>query len=130
MQSKTVVFKNGIVIVLEDFITLETTIADNAEYAGIVAEKNGTLPHFLFFAEKPISELTADDENKIYDMCNEVYPEVEKVRKQEIEADFSKDGFITNGDAWKKAPRLGIFSEPEVKSKDELYLEIGMIREE
>lgn len=130
MQSKTVVFKNGIVIVPEDFITLETTIVDNADYAGIVAEKNGTLPHFLFFTEKPISELTADDENTIYDMCNEVYPEVEEVRKQEIEAEFSEDGFITNGDAWKEAPRLGIFAVPEVKSKDELYLEIGLIREE
>lgn len=129
MEYKTVQLLKGIVIVPNDFITLEATVTASANYAGVVAEKNGTLPHFLVLAEKPINEFTAAEEDKIYDLCCEVYPEAKAVRATEIEAEFDETGLITNAEAWKRAPRLGLFGIQEVKSTDDLCLGTGIIRE-
>lgn len=128
MEYNTVQLLNGIVMVPNDFITVDATVTTSANYAGVVAEKNGTLPHFLVLSEKPICELTAEEEDKIYDLCGEIYPEVIDVRAKEIEAEFDEAGFVTNGDEWKKAPRLGIFGIHEVKDEHDLYLGTGIIR--
>ena len=128
MEYKKIQLLNGMVMVPNDFITLKATITESANYAGVVAEKNGSLPHFLVLSEKPINEMTAKDEDRIYDMCCEVYPETADVRSNEIEAIFDDNGRLTNTDEWMKSPRLGIFGIMEVKGEDDLNLDTGIIR--
>ena len=128
MEYKKIQLLNGIVMVPNDFITLEATVTASANYAGVVAEKNGSLPHFLFLSEKPINEMTAAEEDRIYDLCCEVYPETAEVRAKEIEAVFDDNGRITNANEWMKSPRLGIFGIMEVKGENGLYLDTGIIR--
>lgn len=128
MEYKKIKLLNGIVMVPNDFITLEATVTASANYAGVVAEKNGSLPHFVLLSEKPINEMTAEDEDRIYDLCCEVYPETAGVRAKEVEAVFDENGRLTNADEWMKSPRLGIFGIMEVKGEDDLYLNTGIIR--
>ncbi len=121
---------NGKVVVPEGTIILDEQYARLAKYAGVVAEKNGTLPHIAFFSEKPISALGESEEDEIYARCAAVCPKIVEILAAQIEAEYDENGRVTNGEAWNRAPRLGIFGIPEVKDEDSLFHGFGLIREE
>lgn len=127
MKRKKIELINGYVVVPDDCIVVEETKTDKSDYAAVVAEKNGTLSHYLVFSEKNISDYTIKEEKNLYAYLGTLYPEVEEVRKKEVEAEF-KDGVVVNAEEWKAAPRLGLFPIPEVKDMEDLYLETGIIR--
>lgn len=54
MKTKEIVLKTGVAIVPEEFMVIEETRTDNADYAGVIAEKQGTIPHYVVFSEKPL----------------------------------------------------------------------------
>lgn len=128
MEYKKIQLFNGIVKVPNDFIIVTDTVTASANYAGVVAEKNNTIPYLLFLAEKPVCEFTSEEENKIYDLCGKICPEVKKVRNKEIKAKLDETGCVTNGDEWEKTPRLGIFEVQEVKGENDLCFGTGIIR--
>lgn len=129
MQIKEINLFHNIVVVPDDFIIVEQTKTEYSDYAGIVAEKNGTLPHYLVFSEKCFSDYSAEDEDRLYNYLGELYPEVAEVRKQEVEAVF-QDGLVVNADEWKEAPRLVLFPIREVKDLDHLYFGTGILRKD
>lgn len=120
---------HGFVVVSNDYIVVEQTKTDSSDYAAIVAEKNGTLPHYLVFSNKCISDYSIEDEDNLYSYLGTLYPEVEEVRKQEVEAVF-EDGIVVNADEWKAAPRLGLFPIHDVNDMDNLYFDTGIFRKE
>lgn len=120
---------HGFVVVSNDYIVVEQTKTDSSDYAAIVAEKKGTLPHYLVFSDKCISDYSIEEEDNLYAYLGTLYPEVEEVRKQEVEAIF-EDGVVVNADEWKSAPRLGLFPIYEVKNMDNLYFGTGIFRKE
>ena len=120
---------HGFVVVSDEYIIVEQTKTDYSDYAAIVAEKNGTLPHYLVFSDKNFSDYTIKDENNLYAYLGTLYPEVEEVKKQEVEAIFD-NGVVVNADEWKAAPRLGLFPIYEVKDMDNLYFDTGIFRKE
>ena len=87
MKYKTIKLIHGIVIVPENYIVVEVEKKGEADYAGIIAEKNGTLPHFLVLSSKPIEQYSGEEENAIYDLC-------EKILK---DGSFAATGFIPSG---------------------------------
>ncbi len=127
MNNKSFTLLQGSVLVPEDFIVVKQTKTEASNYAGIVAEKNGSLPHYLVFSDTPISEYSAEDEDRLYAMLEEIYPEVAEVRKQEVEAVF-EDGKVVNAEEWKSAPRLGLFAVNEVQDMNHLYFGTGIVR--
>ncbi len=125
---KKIKLLNGIVMLPNDVITIDKTVTSSANFAGVVAEKNGTLPQFLFLSEKPIDEMTTEDEDRIYKLCGEIVPEVENIRVNEIQPIFDANGRIKNAKEWINTPRLGIFAVMEVESEKDLYMNMGIIR--
>lgn len=120
---------HGYVVVPDDYIVVEQTKTDKSDYAAIVAEKNKSLPHYLIFSDKSISDYYMEDVDKLYAYLGMLYPKVEEVRKKEVNAVF-KNGVMVNAGEWKAAPRLGLFPINEVKGMDDLYLDTGIIRKE
>lgn len=79
METKQIALKTGIVIVPEDFIVIEETRTDNSDYAGVIAEKQGTIPHYVVFSDKPIGSISAIEEDAIYERCSKVHPEIGEI---------------------------------------------------
>lgn len=48
----------GRVYAPDDYTILVDTLDARVSYAGIVAEKYNTIPHIIFFSNKPISEFS------------------------------------------------------------------------
>ena len=128
MEYRKIKLLQGIVVVSDDYIPVDQTKTESSNYAGIVAEKNGTLPHYLVFSDKPISDYSVEDEDGLYELLGHLYPEVAEVRKQEVEAIF-EDGIVVNADEWKAAPRLGLFPVREVQDMNNLYFDTGILRD-
>lgn len=128
MKYKMIKLIHGIVIVPENYIVVEAAKKGEADYAGIIAEKNGTLPHFLVLSSKPIEEYSGEEENAIYDLCEKIYPKMSSVRKKEVEAVWENRRVI-NAEEWEKAPQLVLFAIREVTDKNNLYCNTGIIRE-
>lgn len=129
MEYKKIKLMNGIAVVSTDYIVVEQTRTEKSNYAGIVAEKKGTLPHYLVLSDKPICEYSAEDEEHLYEFLGGIFPEIGEVRSKEVEAVF-ENGTIKNADEWMESPRLGLFAVREVPDMDNLYFDTGIIREE
>ncbi len=127
MKMQKIKLIHGFVVVPDDYIVVKQTKTDKSDYAAIVAEKNKSLPHYLIFSDKSISDYSREDVDKLYAYLGMLYPKVGEVRKKEVKAVF-KNGVMVNADEWKAAPRLGLFSIHEVKDMDDLHLDTGIIR--
>lgn len=120
----------GRVYAPDDYTILVDTLDARVSYAGIVAEKYNTIPHIIFFSNKPIPEFSESDEERIYELCATINSDVEKIHNNEIKA-IINDGKIFNGKEYDLSKRLGIFAIPDVKNKENLYLNlVGIIRGE
>lgn len=128
MKTKEIVLKTGVAIVSDEFIVIEETRTDNADYAGVIAEKQGTIPHYIVFSEKPISAITAIEEERIYDKCSKIYPEIGQVLAKEKEAVYDKDGNLEKPQEWSSSVRLGLFAIPDKKQGEELFCGTGIYR--
>ena len=130
MSSKKIKLLNDTLIVPREFIFLKSTSTASAKYAGIVEVQNADLPHFVFLSEKPISEFTAEDEERIYDLCCKAYPVATEVREKQIDLEVNEDGKVTNAKEYLNAPRFGIFAIREVENESDLYRGTGIVRRE
>lgn len=120
----------GRVYAPDDYKILDDTLDAGVCYAGIVAEKYNSIPPFIFFSSKPIPEFSESDEERIYELCATINSDVEKIHNNEIKA-IINDGKIFNGKEYDLSKRLGIFAIPDVKNKENLYLNlVGIIRGE
>lgn len=123
------IFK-GRVYAPDDYTILVDTLDVGVSYAGIVAEKYNTIPHIIFFSNKPIPEFSEADEERIYKLCENANPDIAQIHNNEVNA-IIKDGKIMNEKEFVLSKRLGIFAIPDVKNKENLYLNlVGIIRGE
>lgn len=123
------IFK-GRVYAPDDYTILVDTLDASVSYAGVVAEKYNSIPHFIFFSSKPIHQFSAVDEERIYKLCAKINPDIAQIHNNEVTA-IIKDGKIFNGKKYDQSKRLGIFAIPDVKNKENLYLNlVGIIRGE
>lgn len=106
----------GRVYAPDDYKILDDTLDAGVCYAGIVAEKYNSIPHFIFFLNKPIPEFSESDEERIYELCAAINSDVEKIHNNEVTA-IINDGKIFNGKEYDLSKRLGIFAIPDVKIK-------------
>ena len=130
MKHKRIPILNGTVVVPDDCIIVEDTKTEVSNFAGIVAEKNCTLPHFLVFSDTPISGYSVADEDRLYEYLGNLYPEIDEVRKNEVIPIYDEDGNVVNKNEWNSAPRLGLFPVLEVKDMNDLFFDTGILREE
>ena len=128
MKTKQVALKTGVVVVPEDFIIIEESRTDNSDYAGVIAERQGSIPHFVVLSDKPINKISALEEEAIYEKCGELYPEIKSIASQEVEAVFDEKGEINNSDEWLKSARLGLFGIPDMQEGEELYCGTAICR--
>lgn len=128
MKTKQVALKTGVVVVPEDFIIIEESRTDNSDYAGVIAERQGSIPHFVVLSDKPINKILALEEEVIYEKCGELYPEIKRIASQEVEAVFDEKGEINNSDEWLKSARLGLFGIPDMQEGEELYCGTAIYR--
>lgn len=126
---RELLLKNGRIVVPENVVVIEESITQDADYAGIVSEKNGLVPTYLFLSEKPISEYSDEDEERIYRMIDKINPQIKKIRQEEVDAVFDASGRLCNGQEWVLSARVLIYPVPECLNEDKLYHGIGIIRE-
>lgn len=74
----------GRVYAPDDYTILVDTLDARVSYAGIVAEKYNTIPHIIFFSNKPIPEFSESDEERIYELCATINSDVEKIHNNEV----------------------------------------------
>lgn len=105
------------------------TMTPKADYAGIVADKLGEVPHILFFSETPVNKYSCQDEDTMVDMLAATRPSIGDARKTEIPMEAVDGAKITLED-WALTMRLGIFAVPDVKDEQHLFSGVGIIRRE
>lgn len=130
MKHKKIPLLDGTVVVPDDCIVVDQTKTAASNFAGIVAEKNSSLPHFLVLSETPISGYSISAENRLYEYLGNIFPEIEEVRKHEVKPIFNEKGTLINSEEWRKTPRLGLFPVLDVTDMDDLFFDTGIIREE
>lgn len=104
---------NSFVIFPTDWVVANLIEAKDCNYAGVVEVRNGkryNMPHILFFSEKPIVELSKDEEEKILDTCAACYPPFSQIRTQQVEPVYDDNNIMINSDTWNSAPTIGIFA--------------------
>lgn len=109
-------FINGIVMMSENGTIVGTIIADDIRYIGVVAEKNEFIPHIVVMLDKPVEELSDEEEESVYDFCAGVCPEITSIRERQVDPLF-ENGTIVNAEEWEQSPHLGLFNDPEVEEK-------------
>lgn len=128
MQNKKIELVHGFLAVSEESTIVMEGAADAADYAGVVAERNGTIPHIIVLLDKPVTDLSAEEEEAVYEHIGSLYPKVAEALAEEVAAVLNGQA-ISNAE-WQKSRRLGLFAIPEVPDEDHLYLGTGIIREE
>ncbi len=125
---QTVELKTGKLLFPDDFEAVLQTKTDDSDYAAVIAEKNGTIPHFIVFSDHTFFGLSEECENAVYDLLEKYRPEIKEIRSKEVEAVWDGNHHITNAEEWDAAPRLGFFPIPDVKNNKNLYLGTGILR--
>lgn len=126
MRKKRINLVNGFLVVPEEVIVVEVQNG-NADYAGILAERTGRLPHYAILLDRPITELEAEEEEDLFAYIGRIYPEIAEVHAKEVSA-VIENKTVLNAAEWQRSPRLGLFAVPEVADEDHLYLGTGIIR--
>lgn len=103
MKSKKIKLAHGIAVVPEDFIIVDETISEKADYAGILACRQAGFPHYVSLLEKPVTALTEKEEDMLCAICKKIYPEIRQAT-------------------------VGLFAIPDVEDEAHLYLGTGIIR--
>lgn len=129
MEIKQISIKTGVVIVPEDFIVIEETKTDNSDYVGVIAERQGTIPHYVVFSDKPIGSISPVEVDAIYEKCSKIHPEIGEVLMQEVEASFDEEGNLKNPQEWSSSVRLGLFGIPDRRQGEELFCGTAIYRE-
>lgn len=118
----------GTVVVDAENIKVATeTLSPKADFAGIIADKFGEVPHILFFSESPVEEYSCNDEDAVVDQIASTRPALKKVRDTEIPLN-AVDGKNITIEEWAAKMRLGIFAVPTVPDTNHLYNGVGIIR--
>ncbi len=103
------------------------TMSPKADYAGVVADRDGEVPNILFFSETPVEAYSCNDEDAVVDKLAAVRPALKAVRGTEVSLDAVNGKDITLED-WASKMRLGIFAVPTVSDEKSLWNGIGIIR--
>lgn len=118
-----------LVIDTEDVEVATETMSPKADFAGIIADKFGEVPHILFFSASPVEEFSCNDEDAVVDKLASARPALKKVRDTEIPLN-AVDGKNIKIEEWAARMRLGIFAVPTVSDTNHLYNGVGIIRKE
>lgn len=121
--------KTGYVVMPDDWLICAPERAKYCEYCGVIEMRNSSkykTPHIAFFSEFPIHKLLPSQEESILNECEMIYPNLNFIRKMQIEPVYDKNGVMQNSDIWSMAPIIGFFAVPEF-STTESYPEGAMI---
>lgn len=129
MKMNYIIATGKVAVNADDIEVAVETMTPNADYAGVVADKGGEVPHILFFSETPVEEYSCEDEDAVVDMLAANRPALQAVRDTEIPLDAVNGKDVTIED-WAVKMRLGIFAVPNVSDAEHLYNGVGIIRKE
>lgn len=104
--------ENGYIVYPKDWVVTDYKNPNECKYAGVVSIRNQKeygIPIFLFFSEKKINLLSAEDQKEILKSCESKHKEFETIQKRQIMPSYNSKGELLNGDLWAKAPIIGIF---------------------
>lgn len=119
MKTKKVNFKNGYVVVPNEWLICEVDNAVESDYVCVIEVKNGKLynaPHVVFFSKKKIKDMNSKDYQKIHLAYKKAFSGYNEIVQNEIKADtYNTHKYIDiNGnehteEEFLKAPQIGIF---------------------
>ncbi len=121
---------DGYVLFPKDFVLADCTRTQHSNYAGVVTEKKGRIKRYLIFSDTPVSEYSADDEDRLFHSLVKNYPEIQQALLQEVDREYDDNGVWVNKEEWDKAPRVVLFPVKEVPDDDTLYYGTGVRRKE
>lgn len=108
--------KDGYVICPNEWIVVCPQNAKSSRYVGVVEVKNGQdygAPHFIFFSEKPINQMTDIDTNIIDEECCLKFPNYRKILKDNIPLKFDVNRKPINIKEHLSSPIPGYFTIPD-----------------
>jgi hypothetical protein len=103
----------GYVLAPSDWVVLNPTVAPYANHAGYIEIKHGEryeAPHFLFFAEHSLDEMTDAEKETLLRLASNAWDGMELVKEDLVELAYSADGGVANKAEYSAAPRIGWFS--------------------
>ncbi|MBQ8165310.1 MAG: hypothetical protein IJZ94_05800 [Clostridia bacterium] len=103
---------DGYVIVPNDWIVVENRIPAECKYVGVIEIFNNNIykvPHFVFFSDCPISQITEFEQDIIFTCCEEVYPDFRKIRSMQLKPIYDENKNMLNAELYIKAPIIGLF---------------------
>ncbi|MDU1587022.1 MULTISPECIES: hypothetical protein [Clostridium] len=115
-RMKRIDIEDGYVIFPDDWLVVYNHNPINSKYAGVVEVKNGTeynAPHFLFFSEKPINQLTENDIELIDKECSVIFPKYKDILRDYVPLIFDKEHKPINLDEHITSPIPGYFAIQE-----------------
>lgn len=118
-----------VVIDAEDIEVAMETMSPKADYAGVVADKDGEVPHILFFSETPVQDYSSNDEDAVVDKLAAERPVLKVARDTEIPL-YAVNGKDVTIEDWAARMRIGIFAIPTVPDADHLFNGVGIVRKE
>lgn len=128
MKNKQIALITGVLVVPDNFIVVEETRTDKSDYAGVIAAKFGSIPHYVVFLDKPVYTISDAESDRIYEICGNLYPDIRRIHTNEVKEIFDNSGKIINSREWMNSERLGIFGIPDKKVDQELFCDTAIYR--
>lgn len=117
--------KNAYVKYQDDWVAIRNKNPEECEYCGVIQCRNGKkykIPTFLFFSEKPISEMDEIDFENVYEACKKRFPQFEDVLNCQVNPKYDNQNILENYQEWEEAPTVGCFKIPD---EGELIMDLG-----
>lgn len=113
---KRIDIEDGYVIFPDDWFVIYNNNPEKSRYVGVVEVKNGTeynAPHFLFFSEKPINQLTEKDIMILDKECSLKFPKYKEILRDYVPLIFDKENKPINIEEHLASPIPGYFGIKE-----------------
>lgn len=84
--------------------------AKDCSYAGIIEVRNSAdAPHVVFLSQKPINDLTKDEQESVFEEATLYVPFLKAIRNAEVELEYNDNGGVANRKEYNSSPRIGLF---------------------
>ena len=128
MNMTAISLKTGIMVVPMDHIPIEETMTEDSDYAGVIREVQGTIPHYVAFFDKPFSSYTSEEQKEILEKCAKLRPDIRRALNNEVDMIFDEEGRVLNAEEWRASVRVAIDPIPICNSYEALESGLAIAR--
>ena len=130
---KTIILKNGYIKYPDHWVAVKNMNPSEATHCGILTFRKGIklgIPTFLFFLkDKTVNEMDIEDEKRVYEACEMVFPSFHSVLGAQVEPQRGLNNQILNFDEWNESPEIGWFHVFDADEDQDMFTDALIYRE-